>query len=84
MMGRFKLPIWIVPLAIAGMVAMVGWWGDTRLKQVIEGQVAAGLTSTLDANVTSLGIWTTNQMKLADSLAEEPAVRPEYRLMPDR
>jgi serine/threonine protein kinase len=75
MMGRLKQPIWIVPLAIAGMVAVVGWWGNARLRQIIEGQVTAELAATLNANVTSLGIWTTNQMKLANSLAEEPAVR---------
>ena len=75
MMGRLKQPIWIIPLAIAAMVAVVGWWGNARLRQIIEGQVTAELTATLNANVTSLGIWTTNQMKLANSLAEEPAVR---------
>src|SRR5206468_2531297 len=32
-------------------------------------------TATLDANVTALSIWTTNQAKLATSLADEPEVR---------
>src|SRR5207248_9880476 len=57
------------------MVALFGWWGDARLRQTIETQLKADLTATLDANVTALEIWTTNQAKLAISLAEEPRVR---------
>ena len=72
---RFRQPLWIVPLASAGLVALFGWWGDTRLRQTIEEQLKADLTATLDANVTALEIWTTNQAKLATSMAEEPQVR---------
>jgi hypothetical protein len=75
MTGRFKLPIWVLPLAIAGLVAVLGWWGNGRLRETIEGQLRAQLTATLNANVTALGIWTTNQTRLATSLAEDPAVR---------
>jgi hypothetical protein len=75
MSNRLKLPVWVVPLAIAGLVAVFGWWADDRLRQTIKGQLRAELAATLDANVTALGIWTTNQMKLASSLASEPAVR---------
>jgi hypothetical protein len=73
--GRFKLPIWILPLAIAGLVAVLGWWGNGRLRGVIEGQLKAQLTGTLNANVTALGIWATNQTRLATALVEEPSVR---------
>jgi len=73
--GPIRQPIWIVPLAIAGLVAVFGWWGNTRLRQTVEGQLKAALTATLDANVTALSIWTTNQAKLATSLADEPEVR---------
>src|SRR5213593_4534389 len=75
MTGRVKQPIWVVPLAIAGLVALFGWWGNARLRQTIEAQLKAVLTGTLDANVTALEIWTTNQAKLATSLAEEPKIR---------
>jgi len=75
MTGPLKQRIWIVPLAIAGFVAVFGWWGDMRLRQILEGQLRAELTATLDANVTALEIWTTNQMQLATSLAEEPKLR---------
>ena len=75
MTGRFKLPIWVLPLAIAALVAVLGWWGNGRLRETIEGQLKAQLTATLNANVTALGIWTTNQTRLATSLAEDPAVR---------
>ena len=72
MRSRLRQPLWIVPLAIAGLVALFGWWGNVRLRQTIETQLKADLTATLDANVTALEIWTTNQAKLAISLAEEP------------
>jgi serine/threonine protein kinase len=75
MTGRLKQPIWIVPLIIAGLVALFGWWGNDRLRQNIEDQLKAELTTTLNANVTALEIWTTNQTRLATSLAEQPQVR---------
>ncbi len=75
MLGRFKLPLWILPLAIAGLVAVLGWWGNARLRDTIESQLRAQLTATLNANVTALGIWSTNQTRLATSLAEDPNVR---------
>src|SRR2546425_4162927 len=75
MTGRLRQPIWIVPLAVAGLVALFGWWGNNRLRQTIEAQLKAELTATLEANVTALEIWTTNQAKLATALAEEPKVR---------
>src|SRR6266536_4068817 len=72
---HFRQPLWIVPLAIAGFVAVFGWWGDGRLRQTIEQELKADLTAALDANVTALEIWTTNQAKLATALAEEPKIR---------
>src|SRR5208282_6753585 len=73
--GRLKQPIWILPLAIAGLVAVLGWWGNGRLRGTIEDQLKAQLNATLEANVTALGIWTTNQTRLATSLAEDSTVR---------
>jgi serine/threonine protein kinase len=57
------------------LVALFGWWGNARLRQTIETQLKSDLTATLDANVTALEIWTTNQAKLATALAAEPKVR---------
>jgi len=75
MSGSFRQPVWIVPLVMAGLVAVFGWWGNQRLRQTIESQLKAELTATLDANVTALDIWTTNQSKLAITLANEPKFR---------
>ncbi len=72
---RFKLPVWILPLAIAVLVALLGWWGNGRLRGTIEGGLKAQLSATLKANVTALGIWSTNQTRLATALAEDPNVR---------
>ena len=72
---RFKPPIWVLPLAIAGLVGLLGWWGNGRLKQAVDVQLKQELNATLDANVTALEIWTADQKKFAASLAEEPTVR---------
>jgi len=75
MLGRFKLPVWTLLLAIAGLVAVLGWWGDGRLRTTIQEQLKTQLEATLRANVTALGIWTTNQTRLATALAEDSQVR---------
>lgn len=75
MIGRFKSQIWLLPLGIAAAVAVLGWWGDTRLQSAIQNELKQDLNETLDANVTALQIWATNQMRMATSLAEEPVVR---------
>ena len=75
MLGRFKLPLWLLPIVIAGLVAVFGWWGNERLRGTVEDGLRAGLSSTLNANVTALGIWATNQMRLAMVLADDPEVR---------
>ena len=75
MSERNKIPAWVLPLFIAGLVAALGWWGNGRLRATIEGQLRAQLATTLNANVTALGIWTTNQLRLATSLAGDPTVQ---------
>ena len=72
---RFRQPIWLIPLSIAGLVALVGWYGDTRLRHRIEEELKDDLTTTLNANVTALTIWMTNQTRLAAFMAEEPEIR---------
>ena len=70
------------PLVIAGLVALFGWWGNHQLRRTIEQQLQSQLTSTLNANVTALEIWTTNQTRLATALASEPEVRaPPIRIL---
>ncbi len=75
MTGRLKQSIWILPLAIAVLVAGLGWWGNHRLQATLEGELKAQLSATLNANVTALGIWSTNQTRLATALAEDSTVR---------
>jgi hypothetical protein len=72
----------MVPLVIAGLVALFGGWGNHELRRIIDQQLQAQLTSTLNANVTALEIWTTNQTRLATALAGEPEVRaPAIRIL---
>ncbi len=73
--GHLKRAIWILPLAIAALVAVLGWWSDVRLRETIQDQLRTQLAATLNANVTALEIWSTNQTRLATSLAEDSTVR---------
>jgi hypothetical protein len=70
-----KLPVWILPVVIAALVAVFGWWGIGQLRATIQGGLRAQLRATLNANVTALGIWSTNQDRLALALAADPDVR---------
>ena len=71
MPGRSKQFIWILPLLLALLVTLLGVWGNSRLQATIANELKAQLAATLNANVTALGIWTTNQLRLATSLAED-------------
>jgi tRNA A-37 threonylcarbamoyl transferase component Bud32 len=73
--NRLKQPLWIVPLVIAVLVAVFGWWGNTRLRHTIEQQLTAQLRATLDANATALEIWMVDQKKLAGEMADEMRLR---------
>ena len=75
MTGRLRQSTWIAPLAVAGLVAMFGWWGNVRLRETIRTQLTAQLSNNLNANVTALEVWMTNQMGKATLLAEEGNVR---------
>ena len=72
---RFKQPLWVVPLVIAVLVAVFGWWGNVRLRHTIEQQLKAQLNTTLDANATALQIWMVDQKKIAGALAEDQRLR---------
>ena len=71
MTGRLKQLFWILPLLLAVLVAGLGWWGNCRLRETIRGELKAQLATTLNANITALGIWVTDQSRLAVSLAED-------------
>jgi len=72
---HFKLPVWVLPLAIAVLVALLGWWGSIQLRTTVEDELKTQLAATLNANVTALGIWSINQTRIATELAEDPDVR---------
>ncbi len=75
MKSRSTSRIWIIPLVFAVLVAVFGWWCNARLRHVLESQLRGELNSTIEANVTALDIWMTNQMNLATALATEPKIR---------
>jgi hypothetical protein len=67
--------IWAIPLITALVVAGVGWWSDVQLQRVIYQELQNDLQSTLDANVTALEIWMTDQKRIATSIADEPRLK---------
>ena len=71
--------LWVFPLATAAVVAFVGSWGQTRVREALQRQVRNDLQTTIDANVTALEIWVSDQKRLAATLASDPELLPLAR-----
>ena len=35
MKSYFRPPLWLVPLIVAALVAVLGWWGNQRLRETV-------------------------------------------------
>ncbi|MCX6895225.1 MAG: serine/threonine protein kinase [Verrucomicrobia bacterium] len=66
---------WLVPLLVAVLVGLVGWWADQKVSKAIQKSLKAELQSSLNANVAALEIWIRNQERMAEEIADEPQVR---------
>jgi eukaryotic-like serine/threonine-protein kinase len=66
---------WLIPLVGALVVACAGLWADLELRQAMREALTDNLRATLEANVTALEIWMTNQKRTAEMLAEEPRLQ---------
>lgn len=64
-----------LPLLAAVLLVVIGNWSLRAVHGTIKAQLAADLKTTLDANVTALEIWVSNQERLAGLLANDPALR---------
>ncbi len=64
-----------VPLLAAVLLVVVGRWSLTAVHRTVETKLAEELKTTLEANVTALEIWVSNQERLAGLLASDPEVR---------
>ncbi len=71
--------LWVFPLATAAVVAFVGSWGQARVREALERQVQNDLQTTINANVTALEIWVSDQKRLASTLAADPELLPLAR-----
>jgi hypothetical protein len=63
------------PLLAAGLLSVVGWWSHDAVRRTVETKLIGELGTVLDANVTALEIWVSNQERLAGLLANDPEVR---------
>ena len=66
-MRSFGIPnklLWALPLLLAVLVAVVGWWSNRQIGQATKNAVQEVMESALTANVTALEIWLENQKKL--------------------
>ena len=68
-------PVWVVLVVMALLVAGFGWWGSHRVRRAMQEDLRQQLRTVLNANVTALEIWMTNQEKLATSIADDAQVR---------
>ena len=71
--------LWVFPLATAAVVAFVGSWGQARVREALRRQVQNDLQTTINANVTALEIWVSDQKRLASTLAADPELLPLAR-----
>ncbi len=77
-MKSFGMPnklLWIIPLVVAVLVAVVGWWANRQIGQAMKNAVQEVMGSALTANVTALEIWLENQKKLVKSIANDPEIQ---------
>jgi eukaryotic-like serine/threonine-protein kinase len=61
--------LWIWPLAAAALLLFVGVWVRRHMEGAIRQQIAANLTSVLDANAEALRAWATSAKSQAELLA---------------
>lgn len=64
-----------LPLLAAVLLVVIGNWSLRAVHGTIKAKLAADLKTTLDANVTALEIWVSNQERLAGLLANDPKIR---------
>ena len=64
-----------MPLLVAVLIALVGWWTRHEVLRAIQGKLKGELETVLAANVTALEIWMRNQERMAESIASDSQVR---------
>ena len=67
--------IWLIPVAVAAVVMVTGWWCNTEVRRAIEDQLENELESLINADVTALNIWIDNQLRFVSTLASEDKVK---------
>ena len=67
--------IWLIPVAVAVVVMVTGWWCNSEVRRAIEDQLENELESLISADVTALNIWIDNQLRFVSSLASEEQVK---------
>ncbi len=59
----------------AVLLGLVGAWSLNAVRRTVEAKLTAELGTVLEANVTALEIWVSNQERLAGLLANDPEIR---------
>jgi hypothetical protein len=78
--GTFlRRQLWAWPLLAAVVLAGLAWWVNRAVEGVMREQVAAELTTILNADVTALRVWMKEQEANAKILAVAEPVRPAVR-----
>ena len=68
---------WVVPLGIAVVVGVVGWWAQSTVEGALKAQLRSDLTTLLDAEVAAVRFWLGTEHDKAVRVAGSPAVRAE-------
>ncbi|HSM15624.1 MAG TPA: serine/threonine protein kinase [Gemmatimonadales bacterium] len=70
-----RLRPWMIPLAAALVVGMVGWWAQASTERSLKEQLAAQFETIVEADVAALTVWLDGQ----ERAVQQFAARPEFR-----
>jgi tRNA A-37 threonylcarbamoyl transferase component Bud32 len=71
--------LWVWPVIAAVLLGGVGWWVHDSMERAMRKQMADGLTTILNADVTSLRTWMKEQESNAQILAADDKMLPMTR-----
>lgn len=72
-LAAHKKVLWI-PLGVAALIALAGWWCNVEVGKAIKTQLTNELQAMITADVTALEIWIDNQLRFVSVLASEEKV----------
>jgi hypothetical protein len=78
--GHFlRRQLWLWPILAALVLALVGWWVNASVENAMRAERESALTTILQAEVTSLRVWSKEQQINSEMIARDDGLRPLVR-----